>query len=55
MKTYGQFSPVAKAAEIFAQRWTPLIMRELLIGIRRLREREILDALHSPILINGTP
>lgn len=29
---YGQFCPVAKAAEVFAERWTPLILRELLCG-----------------------
>jgi DNA-binding HxlR family transcriptional regulator len=29
---YGQFCPVSLAAEIFAQRWTPLIVRELLSG-----------------------
>jgi DNA-binding HxlR family transcriptional regulator len=29
---YGQFCPVAKAAEIFANRWTPLIVRELMAG-----------------------
>jgi DNA-binding HxlR family transcriptional regulator len=29
---YGQFCPVAKAAEIFATRWTPLVLRELLAG-----------------------
>lgn len=29
---YGQFCPVAKAAEIVAERWTPLILRELLCG-----------------------
>jgi DNA-binding HxlR family transcriptional regulator len=29
---YGQFCPVALGAEIFAQRWTPLILRELLLG-----------------------
>ena len=32
MKGYGQFCPVAKTAEIFAQRWTPLILRELCFG-----------------------
>src|SRR5262249_29043852 len=33
MKTgYGQFCPVAKASEIFATRWTPLVVRELLFG-----------------------
>ena len=41
MKTYGQFCPVAKAAEIFAQRWTPLILRELLMGSRKFSELEI--------------
>jgi DNA-binding HxlR family transcriptional regulator len=29
---YGQFCPVAKASEIFAARWTPLIVRELIAG-----------------------
>jgi len=24
---YGQFCPVAKAAEIIAERWTPLVLR----------------------------
>lgn len=35
MRGYGQFCPVAKAAEIFAERWTPLVLRELLCGSRR--------------------
>ena len=35
---YGQFCPVAKAAEVFAERWTPLILRELLAGSRRFSE-----------------
>ena len=29
---YGQFCPVAMACEVFARRWTPLILRELLSG-----------------------
>jgi DNA-binding HxlR family transcriptional regulator len=32
MKRYGQFCPVAKGAEVFAERWTPLVLRELLSG-----------------------
>jgi len=32
MTHYGQFCPVAMGAEIFAERWTPLIVRELLHG-----------------------
>lgn len=31
-QTYRQFCPVAKAAEIVAERWTPLVIRELLAG-----------------------
>jgi len=30
MKGYGQFCPVALGSEVFAERWTPLILRELL-------------------------
>ncbi len=32
--SYGQYCPVAKAAEIFADRWTPLIVREFVCGTR---------------------
>lgn len=32
MLHYGQFCPVAQAAEILADRWTPLILRELCFG-----------------------
>jgi hypothetical protein len=35
---YGQFCPVALGAEIFAERWTPLILRELLMGGRRFTD-----------------
>jgi len=38
MKGYGQFCPVAVASEIFAERWTPLILRELFDGSRRFNE-----------------
>jgi DNA-binding HxlR family transcriptional regulator len=38
MKGYGQFCPVAKAAEIVAERWTPLVLRELLCGSRRFND-----------------
>jgi DNA-binding HxlR family transcriptional regulator len=30
--SYGQFCPIAKASEIFAARWTPLVLRELMLG-----------------------
>ena len=32
MPGYGQFCPVAKAAEVFCERWTALVVRELLAG-----------------------
>ena len=32
MRTYGQYCPIARGAEIFAERWTPLIIRNLHIG-----------------------
>jgi DNA-binding HxlR family transcriptional regulator len=38
MKGYGQFCPIAVACETFAERWTPLILRELLFGARRFSE-----------------
>ena len=38
MSGYGQFCPVSKATEILCQRWTPLILRELLSGSSRFNE-----------------
>jgi DNA-binding HxlR family transcriptional regulator len=38
MKGYGQFCPVALGTEVFAERWTPLILRELLHGARRFAD-----------------
>jgi len=35
---YGQFCPIAKATEILGERWTFLIIRELLMGGRRFSE-----------------
>jgi DNA-binding HxlR family transcriptional regulator len=33
--TYGQFCPVALTSELLAERWTPLVIRELCTGSRR--------------------
>ncbi len=38
MKGYGQFCPIAKAAEIFTERWTPLVLRELVVGSTHFNE-----------------
>ncbi len=35
---YGQFCPIAKATEILGERWTFLIIRELVMGGRRFNE-----------------
>jgi len=35
---YGQFCPIAKATEILGERWSVLIVRELLMGGRRFNE-----------------
>jgi DNA-binding HxlR family transcriptional regulator len=50
-KGYGQFCPVAKAAEIVAERWTPLVLRELICGSRRFNElRRGLPLISSALL-----
>lgn len=38
MRTYGQFCPVAQAMEILGERWTILVVRELLAGSDRFSE-----------------
>ena len=38
MSTYGQFCPVAKAMELLDERWTMLIIRELLLGSRHFND-----------------
>ena len=35
---YGQFCPVALSSEVLAERWTLLVVRELLAGARRFNE-----------------
>lgn len=49
---YGQFCPVARAAEIVAERWTPLVLRELLSGSRRFGELRKGVPLMSPSLLS---
>jgi DNA-binding HxlR family transcriptional regulator len=38
MKSYGQFCPVAQALDVIGDRWTLLVIRELLSGSRRFGE-----------------
>jgi len=52
MKSYGQFCPVAKAAELFCERWTPLILRDLAAGATRFSELQRGVPLMSPSLLS---
>lgn len=38
MTSYGQFCPIAKAMEVLDERWTLLVIRELLLGSTRFNE-----------------
>jgi DNA-binding HxlR family transcriptional regulator len=38
VRTYGQYCPIARGAEIFAERWTPLIIRNLHLGCETFGE-----------------
>ncbi len=38
MKSYGQYCPIARAAEVLAERWTPIIMRNVLLGCQTFNE-----------------
>ncbi|MGH3764428.1 MAG: winged helix-turn-helix transcriptional regulator [Pseudonocardiaceae bacterium] len=38
MRNYGQFCPVARASEVLAERWTPIVLRNLLQGARTFNE-----------------
>lgn len=37
-ESYGQFCPVAQAAEVLTERWTLLVLRELLMGSTRFND-----------------
>ena len=38
VRTYGQYCPIARATEILAMRWTPIIVRNLLLGCETFGE-----------------
>jgi DNA-binding HxlR family transcriptional regulator len=52
MKSYGQFCPVAKASEVFCERWTPLILRDLAGGATRFSQLQRGVPLASPTLLS---
>jgi DNA-binding HxlR family transcriptional regulator len=53
MTDYGQFCPVAKATEIVGERWTLLILRELMLGTCRFNEFQRALSRISPTLLNN--
>jgi len=40
MREYGQYCPVSLGSEVLADRWTPLILRELVLGNTRFNDIE---------------
>ncbi|MDQ8204294.1 helix-turn-helix domain-containing protein [Pelagicoccus sp. SDUM812003] len=48
---YGQFCPIAKAAEVIGERWTLLLIRELLLGETRFNELQRGLSQMSPTLL----
>ena len=52
MHGYHQFCPIAKAAEVFCQKWTPLILRDLAFGASRFSELQRGVPLASPSLLS---
>lgn len=52
MPGYGQFCPIAQAAEVLTERWTPLVVRELVLsGSRRFNDIQRGVPLMSPSLL----
>jgi DNA-binding HxlR family transcriptional regulator len=52
VRSYGQFCPISKAAEVFCERWTPLILRDLGKGVSRFSELQRGVARASPTLLS---
>jgi len=48
---YGQFCPISKAAEVLGERWTILIVRELLLGTSRYSDFQRALSRLSPTLL----
>ena len=49
---YGQFCPIAKATEIIGEKWTLLVVRELLMGGTRFSELQRGLSLMSPTMLS---
>lgn len=52
MPGYGQFCPMAKATELIGEKWTLLILRELLLGTTRFNDFQRALSRMSPTLLS---
>jgi DNA-binding HxlR family transcriptional regulator len=52
VKGYAQFCPIAKASEVLAERWTLLVLRDLLYGAHRFNDLRRDVPLMSPTLLS---
>ncbi len=53
MKPYGQFCPLAQATQLLCERWTLLVVRELIAGSTRFNELQKGVPLMSPTLLSN--
>jgi len=53
MNGYGQFCPIAKASEVLSERWTILVIRELIAGSESFNEMRRGLPLMSPSLLSS--
>jgi DNA-binding HxlR family transcriptional regulator len=53
MKSFGQFCPLAQAAQLLCERWTLLVVRELVAGSTRFSELQRGVPLMSPTLLSA--
>ena len=51
MSGYGQFCPVAKSSELIGEKWTLLILREVLLGTTRFNDFQRALSRMSPTLL----
>jgi len=38
VRTYGQYCPIARSSELLAERWTMIILRNILVGCQTFNE-----------------
>lgn len=53
MKSYGQFCPLAQATQLLCERWTFIVIRELIAGSSRFSEIQRGVPLMSPTLLSS--